>query len=110
MTPPPALSNRELSLLDVVARVVSCLSMAGASFTVTSYWSCRTLRKKSFNRLAFLIASSNICGSLAYSWGVYPLFAGRKSAFCQAQGFLIEWFVMADPLLVSTIPDLHHDI
>lgn len=101
MAPRTQLSAEQLRSLDIVTRVSACLSLAGTLFTLTSYLSYRALRKP-FNRLAFFIAISNAGGCLAYTWGAHPLYHGRNSAFCQTQAFLIQWLVMADPLLVST--------
>lgn len=95
------LSAEQLRSLDIVARVSACLSLVGTIFTLASYLSCRALRKP-FNRLAFFVAVSNAFGAFAYTWGAHPLYHGRNSAFCQTQAFLIQWLVMADPLLVST--------
>ncbi len=93
----------QLLSLDVAARVSACLSLAGASFTIISFLSYPPLRKP-VNRLAFSIAVSNIFGCMAYSWGRYPIAAGRDSAWCQTQGMFITWFVMTDPLLVQFDP------
>lgn len=92
-------SPDQLRALDIAARVSACLSLAGSSFTIVSFISYPPLRKP-VNRLAFSIAVANIFACLSYSWGRYPVKAGRNSAFCQTQGFFITWFVMTDPLLV----------
>jgi hypothetical protein len=93
-------SDSQLRTLDIVARVSSCLSLSGSSFTIISFLSYPPLRKP-VNRLAFSIAVANIFACLAYSWGQFPIHAGRHSAWCQTQGFFINWFVMTDPLLVG---------
>ncbi|KIX02055.1 uncharacterized protein Z518_07994 [Rhinocladiella mackenziei CBS 650.93] len=95
-------SSGQLRALDIVARVSSCLSLTGSSFTIVSFISYPPLRKP-VNRLAFSIAVANIFACLAYSWGRYPVRAGRNTAFCQTQGFFITWFVMTDPLLVTVM-------
>jgi hypothetical protein len=92
-------SYHQLQALDIAARVSSCLSLSGSSFTIISFL-CYPPLQKPVNRLAFSIAIANIFGCLAYSWGRYPIRAGRNSAWCQTQGFFINWFVMTDPLLV----------
>ncbi|EXJ63978.1 hypothetical protein A1O7_00313 [Cladophialophora yegresii CBS 114405] len=92
-------SHDQYQALDIAARVSSCLSLSGSSFTIISFLSYPPLQKP-VNRLAFSIAIANIFGCLAYSWGQYPIRAGRSSAWCQTQGFFIQWFVMTDPLLV----------
>ena len=92
-------SRSELEAFDIAARVSACLSLSGTCFTLISYVAYPPLRKP-FNRLAFCIAIANAFACLAYSWGIHPVRAGRNTAFCQTQGFFIEWFVMADPLLV----------
>lgn len=98
MSTQTTLTHSQLRSLDIAARVSACLSLTGTSFTLSSYLSYRPLRKP-FNRLAFCIAIANAFGCLAYSWGIHPIYHGRNSAFCQTQGFFIEWFVMTDPFL-----------
>lgn len=92
--------SAQLRSLDIAARVSACFSLAGSSFTIISFISYPPLRKP-VNRLAFSIAVANVFACLAYSWGRHPIEAGRNSAWCQTQGFFINWFVMTDPLLVT---------
>ncbi|EXJ73008.1 uncharacterized protein A1O5_04157 [Cladophialophora psammophila CBS 110553] len=92
-------SADQLRAIDIAARVSSCLSISGSSFTIISFLSYPPLRKP-VNRLAFSIAVANVFACLAYSWGIHPIKAGRDSAWCQTQAFFINWFVMTDPLLV----------
>ncbi|KIY00242.1 uncharacterized protein Z520_03927 [Fonsecaea multimorphosa CBS 102226] len=97
--PEYTLSADQLRAIDIAARVSSCLSLSGSSFTIISFLSYPPLRKP-VNRLAFSIAVANLFACSAYSWGIHPIKAGRNSAWCQTQGFFINWFVMTDPLLV----------
>ncbi|OAP57981.1 hypothetical protein AYL99_07071 [Fonsecaea erecta] len=92
-------SADQLRAIDIAARISSCLSISGSSFTIISFLSYPPLRKP-VNRLAFSIAVANVFACSAYSWGIHPIKAGRNSAWCQTQGFFINWFVMTDPLLV----------
>ncbi|KIW25016.1 uncharacterized protein PV07_10692 [Cladophialophora immunda] len=92
-------SAHQLRAIDIAARVSSCLSISGSSFTIISFLSYPPLRKP-VNRLAFSIAVANVFACSAYSWGIHPINAGRESAWCQTQAFFINWFVMTDPLLV----------
>ena len=102
-------SPGSLHRLDVAARVSACLSLVGSSWTMISYLCYRPLRKP-VNRFSFCISISNTMACVAYSWGRYPVAAGRNSAFCQTQGFLITWFVMTDPLLVCNCRRLEYDV
>lgn len=92
-------SQAQLDRLDVAARVSACLSLAGSAWTMTSYIAYPPLRKP-VNRFSFCISITNSLACVAYAWGRHPVNAGRNTAFCQAQGFFITWFVMTDPLLV----------
>ena len=91
---------KQLRMLDVAARVSASLSLLGSLVTIASFIVYPRIRKP-VNQLALCLAIANAFSCLAYSWGRYPVAAGKSSAFCQTQGFLITWFVMTDPLLVS---------
>jgi hypothetical protein len=96
--------NRTLSLpftseqewaLEVTERVASALSIIGCVFIVATFLSSKTFRKPA-NRLIFYASLGNLAMNVGTALSLDGIRAGRNSALCQFQGFLIQMFLPAD--------------
>uniref|UniRef100_A0A8H7K7Q3 G-protein coupled receptors family 2 profile 2 domain-containing protein n=1 Tax=Bionectria ochroleuca TaxID=29856 RepID=A0A8H7K7Q3_BIOOC len=91
-----ALSPREIRILVATERIGGGLSMAAIVILVASYVFFKSLRTTP-NLFLVLAALANLGASVASVMGYDGLNLGRHSTLCQAQAFIFQWFMQADP-------------
>ncbi|KAI9886718.1 MAG: hypothetical protein M1823_001494 [Watsoniomyces obsoletus] len=94
MAPPSA---QQLNLLEITERVSSVLSLLGTTFIIVTFLTSRSFRKP-INRIVFYVSFANILTNVATLISRESIRQGVDSPICQAQAFLIQWFMIADPL------------
>ncbi|CAE7206534.1 hypothetical protein P3342_011379 [Pyrenophora teres f. teres] len=82
-------------------RTSSALSVLGSMFIITTFV-CFPCFRKPINRLVFLATIGNILTNTAtlISIAVLPKGTSPSSSLCQAQGIVIQWFMVADSFWV----------
>ncbi|KAL7933014.1 putative G-protein coupled receptor protein [Trichoderma chlorosporum] len=102
MHPPPndtsgsELSPREIEVLITIERTGAGLSMVAITLTLLSFFLFKKLRTTP-NMFIVLASIANAGASIASMIGYDGLDKGEKSALCQGQGFIFEWFMQSDP-------------
>ncbi|QPH18006.1 hypothetical protein C2857_002957 [Epichloe festucae Fl1] len=90
------LSTEHTNTLITIERTGAGLSMAAIVLTVISYLAFKKLRTTP-NLFLVFASIANAGASIASMMGYDGLRMGVNSALCQAQGFIFEWFMQADP-------------
>ncbi|KAG5912760.1 hypothetical protein E4U42_001903 [Claviceps africana] len=90
------LSPEHTNTLITIERTGASLSMAAIVLTVIAYLSFSKLRTTPNTFLVFA-SVANAGASIASMMGYDGLRMGVNSPLCQAQGFIFEWFMQADP-------------
>ncbi|KAK2612728.1 hypothetical protein QQS21_001179 [Conoideocrella luteorostrata] len=90
------LEANHIRILITIERIGSGLSMVAVVLTVISYIAFKRLRTTP-NLFLVFASIANAGASCAAMMGYDGLRVGVKSAICQAQGFLFQWFIQADP-------------
>ncbi|KAL7911730.1 putative G-protein coupled receptor protein [Trichoderma velutinum] len=102
MHPPPKdtsgseLSPREIEVLITIERTGAGLSMVAITLTLLSFFLFKKLRTTP-NIFIVLASIANAGASIASMIGYDGLDKGERSALCQGQGFIFEWFMQSDP-------------
>ncbi|KAF7564742.1 G protein coupled receptor family protein [Pyrenophora tritici-repentis] len=96
----PLSYSKDLALV-FATRTSSTLSVVGSIFIITTFVFFPYFRKP-INRLVFLATFGNILTNTAtlISIAVLPEGASPSSSLCQAQGIVIQWFMVADSFWV----------
>ncbi|KAI9811099.1 MAG: hypothetical protein M1826_003320 [Phylliscum demangeonii] len=89
-------TERQYTVLAIVERTSSIFSVLGATFIIVTFLTSRAFHKP-INRLVFYAAFGNIITNVATIVSKDSLRFQTNSFLCQAQGFLIQWFMIADP-------------
>ncbi|KAJ0107252.1 hypothetical protein J7T55_007622 [Diaporthe amygdali] len=93
------LDEHQIDTLNAVERMGATLSLFGIMLIFITFALFRRLRTIP-NTFIFFASVANIgaCVAclIAYD-GIQAMSRDRKSALCQAQGFLFEWFMQSDP-------------
>ncbi|KAG5990325.1 hypothetical protein E4U43_004308 [Claviceps pusilla] len=90
------LSAEHTNTLITIERTGASLSMAAIVLTVIAYLSFSKL-KTTPNTFLVFASVANAGASIASMMGYDGLRMGVNSPLCQAQGFIFEWFMQADP-------------
>ncbi|KHN98964.1 G-protein coupled receptor [Metarhizium album ARSEF 1941] len=90
------LSTDHINTLITIERTGAGLSMAAILLTVVSFVAFKKLRTTPNTFLVFA-SVANAGASVASMIGYDGLRMGEESTLCQAQGFIFEWFMQADP-------------
>ncbi|KAG5970550.1 hypothetical protein E4U55_001629 [Claviceps digitariae] len=90
------LSPEHTNTLITIERTGASLSMAAIVLTVIAYLSFSKL-KTTPNTFLVFASVANAGASIASMMGYDGLRMGVDSTLCQAQGFIFEWFMQADP-------------
>ncbi|KAG6006999.1 hypothetical protein E4U21_006519 [Claviceps maximensis] len=90
------LSAEHTNTLITIERTGASLSMAAIVLTVIAYLSFNKL-KTTPNTFLVFASVANAGASIASMIGYDGLRMGVNSTLCQAQGFIFEWFMQADP-------------
>lgn len=91
-----ALSVEEIHILVLIERTGAGLSMVGIVAVVSAYLLFKRLRTTP-NLFLFLAILSNAGACIASMIGYDGLEQGETSTLCQAQSFIFQWFMQADP-------------
>lgn len=92
-----AYSDAELRAVEIAERVSSVFSLMATAFIVITFTTSRSFRKP-INRIVFYVSFANMATNIPTLISRAGIRAGANSALCQTQGFLIQWFMLADPL------------
>ncbi|KAI9154896.1 Cyclic AMP receptor-like protein A [Paramyrothecium foliicola] len=96
MPVPRALTESQLDALMIIERVCSVLSLIGSTFVIGTFLLSKTFHKP-INRLVFYASFGNMMSNVGTLMSrTYT--DDSNSAGCQAQAFLIQWFMPADAL------------
>lgn len=97
------LSHDRIAAIALCARIMSVLSLLGSCFIISTFL-CFVSFRKPINRLVFYATWGNILANVAtlISTAAIPMDPSQFSSFCEFQGILIQWFMMADCLWVRT--------
>ncbi|KAJ9157888.1 G-protein coupled receptor [Pleurostoma richardsiae] len=93
------LKPHQINTLNSLERTGATLSLVGVSLVIISYALFKRLRTVP-NTFIFFASIANIGASIACAIGydgVLDLQTDPKSALCQTQAFLFEWFMQSDP-------------
>ncbi|KAG6030216.1 hypothetical protein E4U41_000157 [Claviceps citrina] len=90
------LSAEHTNTLITIERTGASISMAAIVLTVIAYLSFSKL-KTTPNTFLVFASVANAGASIASMIGYDGLRMGVNSPLCQAQGFIFEWFMQADP-------------
>ncbi|UKZ54088.1 hypothetical protein TrVGV298_007894 [Trichoderma virens] len=90
------LSPREIEVLITIERTGAGLSMVAITLTLLSFSIFKKLRTTP-NIFIVLASIANAGASIASMIGYDGLDRGERSALCQGQGFIFEWFMQSDP-------------
>ncbi|KAF2756345.1 family A G protein-coupled receptor-like protein [Pseudovirgaria hyperparasitica] len=90
-------TDHQLRDLEIAERSMSCLSLMGSLFIMTTFGVWPTFRKP-INRLVFLASIGNLLCNIATLISVSGTMYGAKNPLCQFQAFLIQMFIPADSL------------
>ncbi|KAF7180002.1 hypothetical protein CNMCM7691_009055 [Aspergillus felis] len=91
------LSRHQQSVLSIIERVCSCVSVVGSGVVIATFISSREFRKP-INRLIFYASWGNVLSNVATLIAESSLQDNSRGALCQFQGFMIQWFLPADSL------------
>jgi hypothetical protein len=99
-----ALTGGQLRGVEVATCTSSVVSILGSLFIISSYL-CLAYIRRPTTRLIFYATWGNIVTNAATLVSVSAVPAGSvgASTLCQAQSFLIQWFMLADPFWVGTL-------
>ena len=86
------LTNSQITVLETIERVSSCLSLAGTLLIFITFVSSPNFRKP-INRLVFYASWGNSLSNIATLMSVSPIRQGPHSHLCQFQAFLIQMYV-----------------
>ncbi|KAL1977102.1 hypothetical protein VTN31DRAFT_3384 [Thermomyces dupontii] len=90
-------SPRQFTAIVSAERASSLVSLAGTTFVLSTFFSSQSFRKP-INRLVLLATWGNIMANVATLVSRSGIERGERSALCQFQAFLIQWFMPADAL------------
>lgn len=88
------LSRHQQSVLSIIERVCSCVSVVASAVVIVTFVSSREFRKP-INRLIFYASWGNILSNVATLIADSSLWGTSRGALCQFQGFMIQWSVNA---------------
>ncbi|KIV97814.1 hypothetical protein PV10_01520 [Exophiala mesophila] len=91
------ISESQGRTLEIVERVASTFSLLGTAFIVTTFILDSNFRKP-INRLVFFATWGNLLANVGTLISRSAIHMGSTSPLCQAQSFLIQWFMPADAL------------
>ncbi|GIK05350.1 hypothetical protein Aspvir_009457 [Aspergillus viridinutans] len=91
------LSRHQQSILSIIERVCSCVSVVASGVVIATFVSSREFRKP-INRLIFYASWGNLLSNVATLIAESSLQDSSRGALCQFQGFMIQWFLPADSL------------
>ncbi|RHZ60762.1 hypothetical protein CDV55_102649 [Aspergillus turcosus] len=91
------LSRHQQSVLSIIERVCSCVSVVASAVVIATFVSSREFRKP-INRLIFYASWGNLLSNVATLIAQSSLPGTPRGALCQFQGFMIQWFLPADSL------------
>ncbi|KAJ4992684.1 G-protein coupled receptor 1-like protein 1 [Stagonosporopsis vannaccii] len=96
----PLTSSQQLGL-EVATRVSSVASLLGSLFIIATFLCFKGFRTNK-TRLIFYATWANIVTNAAtlISTAALPAASGHVSPLCEVQGFLIQWFMLADSFWV----------
>jgi hypothetical protein len=86
------LSQHQRSVLSIIERVCSCVSVSALAIVIATFVSSREFRKP-INRLIFYAAWGNLLSNVATLISESSLQHGSRGALCQFQAFMIQWSV-----------------
>ena len=97
------LAARQLFAIEVSTRASSVASILGSLFIISTFL-CFPYFRKPITRLIFYATWGNIVTNAAtlISVSAIPADGTTISPLCEAQAFLIQWFMLADPFWAST--------
>jgi hypothetical protein len=84
-----SLSPSQNQTIEITQRVTSSLSILGALFVISTYIASSSFHKP-VNRMIFYASWGNIIANISTLISLSGIEAGRDSAMCQTQGFLIQ--------------------
>ena len=84
-----SLSASQNQAIEITERVTSSLSIFGALFVISTYITSSSFHKP-VNRIIFYASWGNIIANISTLISLSGIQAGRDSAMCQTQGFLIQ--------------------
>ncbi|OAQ95508.1 G-protein coupled receptor protein [Purpureocillium lilacinum] len=91
-----SLTNRQISILIAIERTGAGFSMAAIVITLVTFVCFKKMR--TMPNLFLVFASlANAGASIASMIGYDGLIRGENSSLCQAQAFLMQWFMQSDP-------------
>ncbi|KAF4160233.1 hypothetical protein CNMCM6069_009304 [Aspergillus lentulus] len=91
------LSRHQQSVLSIIERVCSCVSVVASGIVIATFVSSTEFRKP-INRLIFYASWGNLLSNVATLIAESSLQGHSRGALCQFQGFMIQWFMPADSL------------
>ncbi|GAQ05182.1 hypothetical protein ALT_2503 [Aspergillus lentulus] len=91
------LSRHQQSVLSIIERVCSCVSVVASGIVIATFVSSTEFRKP-INRLIFYASWGNLLSNVATLIAESSLQGHPRGALCQFQGFMIQWFMPADSL------------
>ncbi|KAF4231733.1 hypothetical protein CNMCM6805_010322 [Aspergillus fumigatiaffinis] len=91
------LSRHQQSVLSIIERVCSCVSVVASGIVIATFVSSTEFRKP-INRLIFYASWGNLLSNVATLIAESSLQDHSRGALCQFQGFMIQWFLPADSL------------
>jgi hypothetical protein len=103
------LTSAQILTIEISTRTSSVLSMLGSLFIISTFL-CFPYFRKPMNRLIFYATWSNIVtnGATLISVSAIPDDPTRLTPLCEAQAFLIQWFMLADPFWVRNCEAEQH--
>jgi hypothetical protein len=84
-----SLSPSQNRAIEITERVSSSLSVIGALFVIGTYTVSSSFHKP-INRMVFYASWGNIIANISTLISLSGIQAGRNTALCQTQGFLIQ--------------------
>ncbi|GJN80237.1 hypothetical protein PLIIFM63780_003762 [Purpureocillium lilacinum] len=91
-----SLTSRQISILIAIERTGAGFSMAAIVITLVMFVCFKKMR--TMPNLFLVFASlANAGASIASMIGYDGLIRGESSSLCQAQAFLMQWFMQSDP-------------
>ncbi|KAF7114708.1 hypothetical protein CNMCM5793_009659 [Aspergillus hiratsukae] len=91
------LSRHQQSVLSIIERVCSGVSVVASAIVIATFVSSREFRRP-INRLIFYASWGNLLSNVATLISESSLRHSPRGALCQFQGFMIQWFLPADSL------------
>ncbi|KAJ5831855.1 hypothetical protein N7474_000166 [Penicillium riverlandense] len=90
-----SLSPSQNRAIEITERVTSSFSVIGALFVIGTYTASSSFHKP-INRMVFYASWGNIIANISTLISLSGIQAGRNTALCQTQGFLIQMSIIID--------------